>query len=135
MASVEEFLKEPSEEPLEGFSREQLVYVAEYFNLDVGDKRMKENMKNIIKTNLFDQGCFKTGSVGDSDVCVRDDVTLTFEQRKELLCLQTEMEKLAVEKLRRETELKRLELEERRLSLHAGGAARDLVGGSSSSFD
>lgn len=30
---------------------------------------------------------------------VGDDVTLTFEQRRELLRLQTEMEKLAVEKL------------------------------------
>lgn len=47
---------------------------------------------------------------------VRDDVTLTFEQRRELLGLQTEMEKLAVEKLRGETGLKRLELEGRRFA-------------------
>lgn len=52
-----------------------------------------------------------------------DDAALTFEQRRELLCLQTEMEKLVVEKLKGETELKWLELEERRLSLHAGRAA------------
>ncbi len=42
---------------------------------------------------------------------------LTFEQRKELLLLQTEREKLAVEKLGRKPEIKRLEAEERRLSL------------------
>ena len=50
---------------------------------------------------------------------VCEDATLTFEQ-SELLCLQNE--------------LKRLELEERRSSLHARGAVGDL-GGSSSSFD
>lgn len=42
MASVEEFLKEPSEELLEVFSHEQLVCVAERFDLEVGDKRMKD---------------------------------------------------------------------------------------------
>ena len=41
MASVEEFLGEPSEVLLDGFSREQLVHIAEHFDLDVGDKRMK----------------------------------------------------------------------------------------------
>lgn len=40
-----------------------------------------------------------------------------------------------MEKLKSEAELKRLELEERRLSMHVRGAARDLVGGPSSSFD
>ncbi|XP_074483994.1 uncharacterized protein LOC141763323 [Sebastes fasciatus] len=64
------------------------------------------------------------------------DAGLTFEQRRELLLLQTEMEKLAVEKLRREAELKRLEIEHR-LSLPAGGASRasDFSGRSTSSFD
>ena len=114
---MEEFLGEPSEVLLDGFSREQLVHIAEHFDLDVGDKRMKENMKNIIKANLSDKGVFgpkilAAGPMGDSA-----DASLSFEQRRELLCLQTE--------------LKRLELEERRLSLHAGGAARGLVGSSS----
>lgn len=130
MASVEVFLKEPSEGLLEDLSSEQLIRVAEHFGLDVGDKRMRENMKNILKANLFDEGCFKApaaGPVGSSVVSDRDDVTLTFEQRKELLCLQ-------MEKLKHETELKRLELDERRLTLHARDA-RDFVGGSSSSFD
>lgn len=52
MPSVEEFLKEPSEELLEGFSCEKLICVAEHFHLDVGDKRMKEN---IFKKNT---GCW-----------------------------------------------------------------------------
>lgn len=44
MASVEEFLRAPSDEMLEGFSREHLVRIAEHCELDVGDRRMKENM-------------------------------------------------------------------------------------------
>lgn len=56
MASVEAFLKEPTEELLEGFSRDQVICVAEHFDLDVGDKRMKENMKSIIRANRIDQG-------------------------------------------------------------------------------
>lgn len=56
-----------------------------------------------------------------SSVAVCDDAALTFEQRRELLRLQTE--------------LKRLKLEERRLSLHAGEAARDPVGSSSPAID
>lgn len=37
---------------LEGFLRERLARIAEHFELDVGDRRMKENMKNIFKANL-----------------------------------------------------------------------------------
>ncbi|KAF3840447.1 hypothetical protein F7725_006309 [Dissostichus mawsoni] len=49
------------EELLEGFSREQLICVAEHFHLDVGDKRMKENIRGIVKANLFELGAFKGG--------------------------------------------------------------------------
>ncbi|KAF3856822.1 hypothetical protein F7725_017545, partial [Dissostichus mawsoni] len=105
---------------LEGFSREQLICVAEHFHLDVGDKRMKENIRGIVKANLFDLGAFKgrTYTVDPSrdgvDMSGCRDAGLTFEQRKELLLSQTEMDKLAVEKMRGEVEIKRLELEERR---------------------
>ncbi|KAF3849488.1 hypothetical protein F7725_019207 [Dissostichus mawsoni] len=56
MGSVEDFLRAPSEELLEGFSREQLIYVAEHFRLDVGDRRMKENMREIALELLSGQG-------------------------------------------------------------------------------
>ncbi len=52
------------------------------------------------------------------------DVGLTFEQRRELLPLQTEMEKLAVEKPGRAAEIQRWEMEEWRLSLPAIGASQ-----------
>lgn len=138
---MEEFLRAPSEELLECCSREQLVRIAEHFNLDVGDKRMKENIKGIIKANLTHLGVFKTkvhavGPVGDSaNLSGCSDVGLTFEQRRELLLLQTEMEKLAVEKLRREAEMKRLEIEERRLGLSDGGVRHASGSGGSTSFE
>ena len=49
MGNVEDLLRAPSEEQLEVFSREQLIYVAEHFHLDVGDKRMKENIRGIVR--------------------------------------------------------------------------------------
>lgn len=77
-----------------------------------------------------------TTGPGREIVTVRDDLTLMSEQRRELLRLQMEMETLAVEKLRGETELaEKLELEGRRSSLHPGEAACDLIGSSSSLFD
>jgi len=83
MASVEEFIKAPSEVLLDDLSREQLIRVAEHFDLDVGDKRMKENIKNIIRANLADRGCFDpkmmaAGPVRDSGVSICEDATLTF---------------------------------------------------------
>lgn len=61
MGSVEDFLRAPSEELLEGFSREQLICVAEHFHLDVGDEIMKENIRGLVKANLFELGAFKGG--------------------------------------------------------------------------
>ena len=90
MASVEEFLKAPSEELLEGCSREQLVRIAEHYDLDVGDKRMKENIRNIVKANLIDRGVFVSQPRSVHPVAERADVSgggeagLTFEQKREL---------------------------------------------------
>ncbi|KAF3844291.1 hypothetical protein F7725_007454, partial [Dissostichus mawsoni] len=106
MGSVDDFLRAPSEEQLEVFTREQLVYVAEHFRLDVGDKRMKENMREIVRANLFEEGFFKGGILTVSPS--RDSVSasgcrdagLTFEQRERLLLLQVEIKKLELEERR-----------------------------------
>lgn len=77
-----------------------------------------------------------TTGPGGEIVPLCDDLTFLSEQRRELLRLQMEMERLAVEKLRGETELaERLEREGRRSSLHPGEAERDLICSSSSLFD
>ncbi len=56
MATVEEFMRTPSEELLERCLREQLVKIAEHFKLDVRDKRLKESMRHIMKENLVEAG-------------------------------------------------------------------------------
>ncbi|KAK0131567.1 hypothetical protein N1851_033742 [Merluccius polli] len=129
MTTLEEFLRAPSEELLERCSREQLVRIAEHFKMDVGDKRLKENVKNILKENLLEAGVlqpklYADGSgVDTADVSVSEvgvSTGLTFEQRKELLLLQVE--------------IKNLELEERRVSLANVGQV-SVSPGPSSAFD
>lgn len=123
MVGVEDFLKAPSEEVLERCSREQLVKTAEHFGTDVGDKRMNENIKSILKANLFEDGVFKVMvlPVGSVPGIASVNPGLTFVQQKELLLLQleqsrlqqqTEREKWAVKKLKHEAELKSLEVEQ-----------------------
>ncbi|KAF3842949.1 hypothetical protein F7725_001798, partial [Dissostichus mawsoni] len=53
MADVEAFIKAPSQESLGTFSKEQLLLIAEHFSVSiVGDKRMKENIKDSIVSTL-----------------------------------------------------------------------------------
>ena len=107
---------------MERCSREQLVTIAEYYELDVGDKRMKENIKAIVKANLFETGVLRpklqvSGAGLDVSDALLSEVGLTFEQRRELLLLETERERAKTEREKFVMERKRLELEERRLSL------------------
>jgi len=52
MASVEDFLSPPSEEGLERCTRDQLLRIADHFDLEVSDRRSKDSIKAIIKANL-----------------------------------------------------------------------------------
>ncbi|KAF3843698.1 hypothetical protein F7725_002547 [Dissostichus mawsoni] len=87
MGSVEDFLRAPSEELLEGFSREKLICVA-----DISTWIMKENIRGIVKANLFELGAFKGGkyTFGPSrdgvDMSGCCDAGLTFEQRRSCCC-------------------------------------------------
>lgn len=92
--------------------------------MDVIDKRSKDSIKATVKVNLSELGVVQHGklhAVGTvlETADVFGDAALTFEQRQELLRLQTEMEKL-----RREAEVKRLEVEERRQSSCGSGAGQ-----------
>lgn len=49
MASVQEFLRTPSAALLELCSREEVIEIAGHYQVDVGDKRMKDNMKRILR--------------------------------------------------------------------------------------
>uniref|UniRef100_A0A3B5QLU2 Gypsy retrotransposon integrase-like protein 1 n=1 Tax=Xiphophorus maculatus TaxID=8083 RepID=A0A3B5QLU2_XIPMA len=138
--SVEDFNKNPSAEFLDLCSREQLVKIAEHFKISVGDKRLKENVKAILRENLIEMGVLSLPSMPeDLDLEVVKPKFLDFEQQKEMLRLRMQLEKekelaletlrqqadldkvLALEKLRQETELARIHLESEKLNLMKDG--------------
>uniref|UniRef100_A0A3B5QIF6 CCHC-type domain-containing protein n=1 Tax=Xiphophorus maculatus TaxID=8083 RepID=A0A3B5QIF6_XIPMA len=133
MANVDGFLRDPSEEGLERCIREQLLKIAEHFKLEVSDKRPKDSIRAIIKANLNDSSVLgpaklqATGTWLDTDVF---DSSLTFEQKQELPLLQAGIEQNILD-------VKKLELEERRLSSTSEGhTPLDASAiGTSSSFD
>lgn len=96
-------MRAPSQELLERCSREQLVKIAEYYELDVGDARMKENIRAIVKANLFEAGVKRhkllvAGAGLDASDVPSNEADLTFEQRRELLLLETERESKKLDK-------------------------------------
>ncbi|CAG5925684.1 unnamed protein product, partial [Menidia menidia] len=108
MAAVDEFLREPSEEGLERCTREQLLKIAEHFQLEVGDKRSKDNIRAIIKANLTDSGVLGPTKLQATSTwldAAAVDTSLTFEQKRELLLLQASIEQ-------KRLDVKKMELEE-----------------------
>lgn len=53
MTRVDEFIAVPSEAFLDQCTGAQLVKVAEHYEIAVGDKKFKENIKAIIKANFL----------------------------------------------------------------------------------
>lgn len=105
---VNAFLEEPSEQFLVGCMKDRLAKIADYYELDVGDKRIKETLKANLKINLF-----KMKVLGSEEATAASEVdggqfppvqcpgaSLSFEQQKELLRLhmKLETERLSFEK-------------------------------------
>ena len=131
MADVEAFVAAPSQEVLEKCTKDQLLKIAEYYSVTVGDKRVKENVKMAVTSKLMEIGVFAVDlenidlpakamsplaasvvgaptSVSGSAAGVLPLQTqgLTFEQQKELLLLQWEFEKQKHElEVRKQVEL------------------------------
>lgn len=121
MPTVEEFVASPSEDVLDLCTKDQLLKIAEHYKIDVGCNVLKERVKAILKSNLFDQEVvIEKPPVTLSSLFISTN-GLTFEQRKELFILQTEHDKykvnaaierdFAVEKLLQQTEQTRLDFE------------------------
>ena len=95
MAAVSDFFDRPSEDFLDQCLREHLVKIAEHYEIVVGDKRLKENVKAILKANLFEMNILKpkpaTVSV-DGALGVQAPLALNFEQQKEMLQLRMQLE-------------------------------------------
>ncbi|XP_030294105.1 uncharacterized protein LOC115594274 [Sparus aurata] len=143
MAEVAEFVKAPAEELLDKCTKEQLLKIAEHYDIDISDKRLKDTVKSILRANLSEMGVLTGGAqplgldkvegLASPVVTVGGLSSLTFEQQRELLLLQLEHDKImktaemdkqiAVEKLRYQTEQTKLSLEQSRLELLKGGSS------------
>lgn len=135
MSDIEEFIAAPSVQALDKCSRDQLLLLANHYNVVVTcDKRLKESIKAAVKEKLVETGVFSPGvqaplvaPLAAPTVAVSAQAPgLTFEQQKELLLIQLEFDKqkheletrkqIELEALRQGTEKAKLELEGRRLS-------------------
>ena len=151
MQSVEEFAAAPSHEALDQCSKDQLLKIAEHYELQISSSFAKDKVKAIVRSNLAESGVLpgaeKTATSSFASVSMEG---LSFEQRKELLRLQIDHEKFKVsaehekavtlEKIRQETEQVRLEFEhklqmEREAKVHARPHSRLESGSDVSSFD
>lgn len=152
MAGVDVFIATPSEEFLDQCTRDQLLKIADHYEITVGDRRLKENARTIIKAYLYDMEVLKpvqklrsptNFALDGVSQDVSPGVALNFEQQKEMLILRMKLEKekeveleqmrqqaeaekvLAVEKMRQQTEMAKLDLESERLRLVKDGKLGD----------
>ena len=56
MAECDAFIAAPSEEALGRCTKEQLLMIAEHFPVVISDKRLKENVKIVLKSELREKG-------------------------------------------------------------------------------
>ena len=143
MAGIEDFVASPCEELLDSCTKDQLLKVAEKYDIDLSglsDKR-KGNVKALVKMQLIGKGVLvvKQGESGEPQAAQSFSIpsgNFTFEQQKELLLLQlaherdkqqweVERQKIEMEKLRMEFEKQvaierlRCETEQAKIDLQA----------------
>lgn len=86
------FVQSPSELALELCSKEQLLEIAEHYQIAIGDLK-KKKLKDVVKEGLMDLGVLcdqpRAGASFQSNP-----TTLTFEQQRELLQMQLDLERL-----------------------------------------
>lgn len=123
MASVALFVQSPSEELFNSLHKEQLLELAKHYDVDLGWKRLKREIKEVLKSVLTDKCVLPVVSDHKDESSVSAPVALTFEQQKELLLLQMERDKMSLdrERLRHYLEKEKLELEQYRLDLIKAG--------------
>ena len=100
IASLEDFFASPSEGFLDVCAREQPLKIAEHYDVEVGDKRLKDRVRVILKVLLLDKVFVVAPppfSPGAGLVLPAVATGLTFEQQRELLILQLEHERVKVQ--------------------------------------
>lgn len=63
-SNVQEFVNAPSESLLNDLTKDQLLELAEYYetNLMSQDKRLKDQVKTLVKTELIERGILESKS-------------------------------------------------------------------------
>lgn len=64
MADVSDFVKALSEGLLDRCTREQLLKIMDHYRIEVGDKRLEDVVRSILKTNLADVGVLAVEGCG-----------------------------------------------------------------------
>lgn len=61
MATVDDFISAPSKELLEHFTKDQLLKLAAYYDIEItsSEKRLKEGIKDAVKSILTENGVLK----------------------------------------------------------------------------
>ena len=108
---VEDFIISPSEALLELFTKDQLFKIADHYEIELEDKRLKEStIRETIKTKLIEQAILIEMSDTGTASQIKPPVgLLTFEQQERLLLLQLEQERVKLE-----MECQRIELNRQR---------------------
>lgn len=130
MASTETFVQSPSEELLNSCTKDQLLQLVEHYGVDIGDRKLKDEIKLCLRSVLVHSGILpgKSTSVNELNESPLD--TLTFEQKRELLMLEMEKERLAMDQMRISLERERFQFEKEKLKSISVGSTRkefDLV--------
>ena len=79
MATVTGFIQSPSDELLNSCTKEQLLKLIEHYDIDIGEKRLKEEIKGLLRAALIENGVLQSPS-GNVAFVGSTAVVLTFEQ-------------------------------------------------------
>ncbi|KAL7401353.1 hypothetical protein ABVT39_026844 [Epinephelus coioides] len=124
MAEFDAFIAAPSEEALERCTKEQLIKLADHYSVDVGDRKLKGEIKVALKVKLLELGIFRSVPVPLAPPAVSLPVQaqgLTFEQQKELLLLQMEHDKIKFEmEAKKQLELEVIHQQTEKMKLELG---------------
>lgn len=94
MSLVEEFVEASSEELLKRCTKDQLIKLGEHFNIELTDKRLKDNIKFVLKTKMVEEGILSAYDLIKPSMSspVETPTGSTFEQQRELLLLKFDHE-------------------------------------------
>ncbi|KAK0144238.1 Pro-Pol polyprotein [Merluccius polli] len=131
---VDTFIESPTEALLDSCTKEALLQIAGYYKVAISDadRKLKDRVKDALKSALMDKGIL----VGEVTLKLTPDAPLdteglTFEQRKELIMLQYEQDRI----MQRDRLNHQAELDHERGKREANQGKRDSEGASETAAD